>query len=203
MRHLWPLSQPGDRRAACQGRSDELLLWCNGGSFHFQAPLSPPQPFRDWRDHLAYVEHMLPGKTSTPVSAACLWGKQTYNDQIFQKQHLASYLIQMWGTSGMPPIAVFLYRELLWYFTTGEEESTGKCSAMGSFFMFVHFRFKTTVAVQNISKVTAATSRSPAIINSVNSICYLYNEAWRLLLASIDLFQAFQPFCFLSLALHL
>lgn len=103
----------------------------------------------------------------------------------------------------MPPIAVFLYRELLWYFTTGEEEPTGKCSAMGSFFMFVHFRFKTTVAVQNISKVTASMSRSPAIINSVNSICYLYNEAWRLLLASIDLFQAFQPFCFLSLGLHL
>ena len=144
MRHLWPLSQPGDRRAACRERTDQLLLWCGGGSFHFRAPLSPPQPSRSWRDNSAYVQHTLTEKSRTPVSAARLWGKQTYNDQIFQKQHLASYLIQMWRRSGMPPLAVFLYRELLWYFTTGEEESTGKCSAKGSFFMFVLFRFKTT-----------------------------------------------------------
>lgn len=53
-------------------------------------------------------------------------------------------------------------------------------------------------AMQNVSRIAAEMSRSPATINSVNSVCYHYNEAGRLLLAHIDFFFSSIPVFFLS-----
>ena len=53
-------------------------------------------------------------------------------------------------------------------------------------------------AMQNVSRITAEMSRSPATINSINSMCYHYSDAWRLLLTNTDFFSSI-PVFFLSI----
>lgn len=47
------------------------------------------------------------------------------------------------------------------------------------------------IAIQNISRITAEMSRSPASISSINSVCYHDNKAWRFSLTNIDFFFFF------------
>lgn len=74
-----------------------------------------------------------------------------------------------------------------------EEWPIGKCSAKAWFFgiytyVWSHHSMPDCIAMQNISRITAEMSRSPASISSINSVCYHDNKAWRLLLANTDLF---------------
>lgn len=47
------------------------------------------------------------------------------------------------------------------------------------------------IAMQNSSRITVEMSRSPDSINSINSMCYHDNKAWRLSLATTGLFFFF------------
>lgn len=57
--------------------------------------------------------------------------------------------------------------------------------------------------MQNISRITAEMSRSPASINSINFMCCHDNKAWRLLLGHTDFFFPSILVFFLSQYLYL